>query len=64
MPRQEAVVQAATIDFLPLPAVMTDFKVELVEDNISEMHVEFRGPKDSAWLGWILLLTASSYSPQ
>jgi hypothetical protein len=28
--------------------VMSDFKVELVEDCISEMHVEFHGPADSA----------------
>lgn len=26
---------------------MSDWKVELVEDNISEFHVEFGGPKDS-----------------
>lgn len=30
------------------PAVMSDYKVELVEDNISEFHVVFRGPPDSA----------------
>lgn len=27
--------------------MMGDWKVELVEDNISEFHVEFHGPKDS-----------------
>lgn len=27
--------------------MMSDWKVELVEDNISEFHVEFHGPKDS-----------------
>lgn len=32
---------------LPLCAVMTDFKVDLVEDNISEMHIQFKGPVDS-----------------
>lgn len=26
---------------------MSDWKVELVEDNISEFYVEFGGPKDS-----------------
>lgn len=26
---------------------MSDWKVELVEDNISEFHVVFRGPPDS-----------------
>lgn len=33
-----------------LPAccrLMSDWKVELVEDNISEFYVEFGGPKDS-----------------
>ena len=34
---------------LRLPAVMSDYKVELVEDNISEFHVVFRGPPDSAY---------------
>lgn len=35
------------------PAV-SDYKVDLVEDNISEMNVEFRGPKDSerGGAGW------------
>lgn len=28
---------------------MSDWKVELVEDNISEFYVEFYGPKDSEW---------------
>lgn len=39
---------------LPLPQplahhhrLMSDWKVELVEDNISEFYVEFGGPKDS-----------------
>eukprot|EP00887_Chlorella_sp_A99_P003558 scaffold7.g3558.t1 len=27
--------------------MMSDWKVELVEDNISEFHVEFKGPPDS-----------------
>jgi hypothetical protein len=27
--------------------MMSDWKVELVEDNISEFYVEFGGPKDS-----------------
>lgn len=27
--------------------VMTDYKVELIEDNICEMNVHFHGPKDS-----------------
>jgi hypothetical protein len=27
--------------------MMSDWKVELVEDNISEFYVEFSGPKDS-----------------
>lgn len=26
---------------------MSDYKVDLVEDNISEMNVQFHGPKDS-----------------
>jgi ubiquitin-conjugating enzyme E2 H len=29
--------------------MMSDWKVELVEDNISEFIVEFGGPKDSEW---------------
>jgi len=34
-------------------AVMSDWKVELVEDNICEFHVVFRGPPDSecCWCG-------------
>lgn len=27
---------------------MSDYKVELVEDNISEFHVVFKGPPESA----------------
>jgi hypothetical protein len=30
---------------------MSDWKVELVEDNISEFYIDFGGPKDSeCWL--------------
>ena len=29
-------------------AVMSDWQVDLVEDNISEFHVAFKGPPDSA----------------
>jgi ubiquitin-conjugating enzyme E2 H len=29
--------------------MMSDWKVELVEDNISEFYVEFGGPKDSEY---------------
>jgi hypothetical protein len=28
--------------------MMSDFKVELVNDNVSEFYVEFRGPPQSA----------------
>lgn len=31
--------------------MMSDWKVELVEDNISEFYVEFSGPKDSPYQG-------------
>ncbi|KDD74288.1 ubiquitin-conjugating enzyme [Helicosporidium sp. ATCC 50920] len=31
--------------------VMTDFKVELVDDNVSEFNVEFNGPPDSPYEG-------------
>ncbi|GAB4818175.1 hypothetical protein N2152v2_005221 [Parachlorella kessleri] len=31
--------------------MMSDYKVELVEDNISEFNVEFHGPKDSPYEG-------------
>jgi hypothetical protein len=27
--------------------MMSDWKVELVNDNVNELHVEFKGPKDS-----------------
>jgi hypothetical protein len=27
--------------------LMSDWKVELIEDNISEFYVDFGGPKDS-----------------
>lgn len=30
--------------------MMSDWKVELVEDNISEFYVDFSGPKDSKYL--------------
>lgn len=33
--------------------MMSDWKVELVEDNISEFHVEFHGPKDSPYEGGV-----------
>lgn len=32
---------------------MTDFKVELVDDNISEMHVDFKGPPGSPYEGGV-----------
>jgi ubiquitin-conjugating enzyme E2 H len=32
---------------------MSDFKVDLVDDNISEMHVLFRGPRDSPYEGGV-----------
>lgn len=33
-------------------AVMTDYKVELIDDNVSNFQVEFKGPKDSE-LAWV-----------
>ncbi|GLI69980.1 hypothetical protein VaNZ11_014633 [Volvox africanus] len=33
--------------------MMSDWKVELVEDNISEFHVDFYGPKDSPYEGGV-----------
>lgn len=30
-------------------SMMSDWKVELVEDNISEFYVSFSGPKDSEY---------------
>eukprot|EP00775_Hariotina_reticulata_P004790 gene4790-5040_t len=33
--------------------MMSDWKVELVDDNISEFHVEFQGPKDSPYEGGV-----------
>ncbi|KAG7674467.1 hypothetical protein Ndes2526B_g05198 [Nannochloris sp. 'desiccata'] len=33
--------------------MMTDFKVDLVEDNISEMNIEFKGPPDSPYEGGV-----------
>ena len=30
-------------------SMMSDWKVELVEDNISEFYIDFNGPKDSAF---------------
>lgn len=30
--------------------MMSDWVVELVDDNISDMYVEFAGPKDSEWV--------------
>ena len=34
-------------------AVMSDFQVELVEDNVSDMNVEFHGPPDSPYEGGV-----------
>jgi hypothetical protein len=31
-----------------LPRRMSDWNVELVEENMSEFYVSFKGPKDSA----------------
>lgn len=33
--------------------MMSDYKVELVEDNISEFHVVFKGPPDSPYEGGV-----------
>jgi ubiquitin-conjugating enzyme E2 H len=33
--------------------LMSDFHVELVEDNISDMHVDFHGPPDSPYEGGV-----------
>mgnify|MGYP001810611692 CR=1 FL=1 len=33
---------------------MSDWKVELVDDNISEFHVQFRGPADSEQPCWVV----------
>ncbi|KAK2077081.1 Ubiquitin-conjugating enzyme E2 4 [Prototheca wickerhamii] len=32
---------------------MTDFKVELIDDNVSNFHVEFKGPKESPYEGGV-----------
>ena len=46
---------------LPWPApVMSDYHVELVEDNISEFHVVFKGPPDSA----VAAVAAAAGCPQ
>lgn len=39
-------------------SMMSDWKVELVEDNISEFYVDFSGPKDSEY-GCLDLLAAN-----
>lgn len=31
---------------------MSDYKVEMINDGLSEFYVEFRGPKDSMKLQW------------
>lgn len=33
--------------------MMSDFQVDLVEDNVSDMHVEFHGPPDSPYEGGV-----------
>lgn len=33
--------------------MMSDWKVELIEDNICEFHVDFHGPKDSPYEGGV-----------
>lgn len=45
---------ALTTHHEPL-AVMTDYKVELIDDNVSTFDVEFKGPADSEspWKGVI-----------
>jgi hypothetical protein len=42
---------------------MTDYKVDLVEDNISEFHVEFKGPVDSEIAQHALKLARIEWSP-
>ena len=32
--------------------LMSDWKVELVEDNLSEFYIEFAGPKESELTRW------------
>lgn len=34
---------------MSMRSMMSDWKVELIEDNISEFYVEFKGPKDSEY---------------
>ncbi len=36
-----------------LRCVHVDFEVELVDDNINDMHVTFHGPKESAYEGGV-----------
>lgn len=47
-------------------SMMSDWKVELVEDNISEFYVDFNGPKDSECrvLKGVARLTANHPSQQ
>lgn len=42
-----------------LDRLMSDYKVELVNDNMQEFHVEFHGPNDSTDVITLTLL----YSP-
>jgi hypothetical protein len=42
------------INFLSLRRMMSDWKVELVNDSVNELYVEFQGPKDSEHCPFIL----------
>lgn len=42
--------------------MMSDWKVELVNDNINELYVEFKGPKESEHWPFVLICPGCSYS--
>jgi len=46
---------------VPICSMMSDWKVELVDDNISEFHVEFQGPADSKCPGPLCSLLADAF---
>lgn len=48
---------------LALRRLMSDWKVDLVDDCVSEFYVEFHGPKESARPWSLLLLVGSLPSP-
>ncbi len=43
------------ISFFGVGRMMSDYKVEMVNDGMSEFYVEFHGPRESMWVHFLSL---------